>query len=140
MKFKILILGIMIALTTACATPLNSIRNREYATFERKNVLVEEKKPVLGAVLGILPGGGSFYAGEYTTGVIDLLTWPLSVLWDPVNGYQASKTFNYDETVLIQKSKKEKELVALEDELATDQIDNTEYIIEKRKLDKKYDI
>jgi hypothetical protein len=43
--------------------------------------------------LGFLPGGGSFYTGSYVLGVVDLLLWPFSVIWDaPIAAAKASKS------------------------------------------------
>jgi hypothetical protein len=49
---------------TGCASGLNSIQEREYSAFEQDGVLIEEKNPSAGVVLGLLPSGGSFYARE----------------------------------------------------------------------------
>lgn len=54
--------------------------------------------PGTGAALGLLPGGGSFYGRSYGLGVVNLLFWPLSILWDPVSGYDASQRINYTAT------------------------------------------
>ncbi len=45
--------------------------------------------------MGILPGGGSFYAEEPGFGVLNLLLWPVSIFWDPVSGYEGSEKINY---------------------------------------------
>lgn len=42
--------------------------------------------------------GGSFYGRSYGLGVVNLLFWPLSILWDPVSGYDASQRINYTAT------------------------------------------
>jgi hypothetical protein len=45
---------------------------------------IPEKNPKTAAALGILPGGGSFYVRSYGIGLVDLLLWPFSIIWDPL--------------------------------------------------------
>lgn len=115
------------------------MQKREYVAFENDGVLIEEKDPTLGAVLGILPGFGSFYVREPGYGILNLLLWPISVLWDPVSGYGGAKTINYDITKYHLKKEKQKEMMALDDKLASGELDDKGYILEKRRLDQKYD-
>jgi hypothetical protein len=124
---------------TGCATGLNSIQEREYSAFERDGVLIEEKNPSTGVVLGLLPGGGSFYAREPGLGVVNLLLWPLSILWDPISGSDGSKSINYDLTKYQLKKDKSKEMSELDDKLSIKEIDQEQYILKKRKIDEKYD-
>jgi hypothetical protein len=126
-------------LISGCATGLNSIQEREYIAMKSDHVLVEEKNPSTGAVLGILPGGGSFYAREPGFGVVNLLAWPLSILWDPVSGYGGSKAINYDITKQKLKKELQSEISALDDKLTLGQISTIEYVFEKKKIEKKYD-
>lgn len=44
-----------IALTTGCASGLNSYQKAELDHFEAKGLVVEEKSPGTGAALGLLP-------------------------------------------------------------------------------------
>lgn len=61
---------------------------------------IKRKNPATAVVLGILPGGGSFYTGEIGLGIADLLLWPFSVIWDmPLAGKKA-REINASETVL----------------------------------------
>lgn len=39
------------------------------------------KDPVLAGTLNILPGFGNAYVGEWGKFVVNLIFWPLSVLW-----------------------------------------------------------
>ena len=43
-------------------------------------VIIKDAK--LAATLSLLPGGGSFYTGSYGLGIVDLLLWPFSVIWE----------------------------------------------------------
>jgi len=133
------IIAASIVIITGCATGLNSIQEREYSAFERDGVLIKEKNPTTGVALGLLPGGGSFYAREPGLGVVNLLLWPLSILWDPISGSDGSKAINYDLTKYQLKRDKNRELSGLEDKLALNQIDQKEYVLQKRKIEEKYD-
>ncbi|MGO4998822.1 hypothetical protein [Oceanisphaera sp. W20_SRM_FM3] len=139
MKIKtLLMLALVTSLTTGCASGLNSVQKREYQAFKNDNVLVEEKNPSTGAALGILPGGGSFYAREPGLGIVNLLLWPISVLWDPISGYQGAMEINYDITKQKLQSDKRKEMSKLDDKLATGELNTTEYVMNKRKVEEKY--
>ena len=127
-----------ILMLTGCAKGLNSVEKREYAAFEHDGVLIEEKNPTVGAVLGILPGFGSFYVGEPGYGIVNLLFWPVSILWDPVSGYDGSMSINYDITKYQLNKEKEKKLTILADKLTTNQIDSKQYIIEKTAIEQQY--
>ncbi|MBM7061154.1 hypothetical protein JQX08_10590 [Pseudomonas sp. UL073] len=129
---------VLLTLCTGCATGLNSQQKSELDHYEARGMAVEEKNPGLAAALGILPGGGSFYGREYGFGVVNLLLWPLSIVWDPVSGYDAAKSINYQATKAHISSLEEKELATLDEQLQTQQIDLTQYTLEKRKVDKKY--
>jgi len=137
-----LINGLTVILTvlilSGCARGLNSVEKKEYAAFEQDGVLIEEKNPTVGAVLGILPGFGSFYAGEPGLGVINLLFWPVSVLWDPVSGYDGSMSINYAVTKYQLRKDKEKKLNILADKLVTNQIDSNQYLAEKTAIEQQY--
>ncbi|GAA5525898.1 hypothetical protein Maes01_02471 [Microbulbifer aestuariivivens] len=139
MNRKVLLSTLVAAsLLSGCATGLNSIQKREYEAFKHDGVLVKEKEPVVGALLGILPGGGSFYAGEAGLGLANLMFWPMSVLWDPVSGYNGSVAINYDITKLKLRKEKEKEINALDEKLALEQLTQKEYILAKREIEQKY--
>ena len=64
--------------------------------MEARGLVIQEKNPTTGALLGILPGGGSFYVREPAFGVLNLLFWPVSIFWDPVSGYDGSTRINYN--------------------------------------------
>jgi hypothetical protein len=54
---------------------------------------IPDKNAGLAFGLGFLPGGGSFYVGSYDLGVLDLLLWPISIVWDaPISAARASKS------------------------------------------------
>ncbi len=126
------------AVITGCASGLTVNQEREYAAFERNNVLVKEKDPTSGALFGLLPGGGSFYAREPGLGVANLFLWPLSIAWDTTSGYDGAKAINYDATRYELDRKKKKELTVLTDKYAVDDISKKEYLLEKQKIENAY--
>jgi hypothetical protein len=123
---------------SGCATALTSTQKSELRGYEAKGLMVQEKTPSTGAVLGILPGGGSFYAQEPWLGVVNLLMWPLSVLWDPFSGYQGSEAINYRETKAVVGKSMNKELQALADEKAMGSLSEEQYVLRRREIEKKY--
>ena len=60
--------------------------------------VVVEKKPETATVLGFFIGLGSFYTDQPVLGVIDLLTWPLSALWEPWIAPANANKINYEAT------------------------------------------
>ena len=60
--------------------------------------IVVEKKPETATVLGLFIGLGSFYTDEPALGVIDLLTWPFSALWEPWIAPANANKINYEAT------------------------------------------
>jgi hypothetical protein len=127
-----------VVVSTGCASGLNSFQKQEYQAMEADGVLVKEKNTTTGALLGILPGGGSFYAGEAGLGVLNLLMWPVSILWDPISGYNGAESDNY--FVSMQKLKKDKseEISKLDDKLALKLITTEQYMVEKNQLEERY--
>lgn len=128
----------LIALTTGCASGLNSFQESELSSYRANNLAVEEKNPALAAGLGILPGGGSFYGRAYGYGVLNLLLWPVSILWDPVSGYSAAEVINYQASKAHIASLRNREMTTLDSQLASDEIDQKRYSLERNKIDAKY--
>jgi hypothetical protein len=131
--FVLLVLSVMIGCTT-----LTPEQKTEYNMMEKDGVLIKEKDPTTGAWFGLLPGGGSFYGREPIVGVVDLLLWPLSILWDPVIGHETSQTVNYKLTVSSLQKEKQKELNELEDQKDLAKISEVEYVAKKREIEQKY--
>lgn len=132
------VLALVVSSIVGCSSGLNTMQEREYAAMKHDGVLIEEKNPNVGMALGLLPGGGSFYAREPGYGVINLLMWPLSILWDPISGKDGAKAINYDVTTHQLKLEKEKEMSILDEKLSLNEIDNKTYVLEKRKIENKY--
>ena len=129
----------IIIFVAGCATGLNSIQQQEYLAMQERGVLVKEKDPQIGVALGFLPGCGSFYAGEIGFGIVNLLLWPSSILWDPISGYQGAKAVNYHLTKMKLKKQQQKELLGLEYKLQSGAIDNKKYVLQKRNIENKYE-
>ena len=70
--------------------------------------------------------------------MVNLLFWPLSILWDPVSGHSAAETINYHATKHHVSKLENGELEKLEDQLAQNQIDMTQFTLQKRKIEAKY--
>ncbi|WP_273207302.1 hypothetical protein [Marinobacter subterrani] len=139
-KSKSMVLSVILSvlMISGCATPLSSGQKQEYRGYQAKGLAVEEKNPGAAAALGILPGFGSFYVREYGAGVVNLLLWPASILWDPMSGYQGAQSINYYATKQKVDRLKDQEVAQLEDQLMMGTIDNREYVSEKREIDNKY--
>ncbi len=127
-----------IALTAGCANGPNSVQESELAGLRANNLAVQEKNPGLAAALGLLPGGGSFYGRSYGLGVVNLLFWPISILWDPVSGYNAAESINYHASKSRVASLKKRDIEALDTQLASDQISMKQYSLERSKISQKY--
>lgn len=137
---KVMVLGLILSamLASGCATPLNSNQKQELRGYQAKGLAVEEKNPGAAAGLGILPGFGSFYVREYGAGVVNLLLWPASILWDPVSGYEGAQSINYWATKHRVEQLESKEISRLEDQLMLETIDNKVFVAEKREIEEKY--
>ena len=55
----------------------------------------EIKSPTTAAGLGFLPGAGGFYTGRTGVGVAGILTWPLSIAWEPAVAHSAAYDYNF---------------------------------------------
>lgn len=121
-----------------CATPLTTQQENEYKSFQAKGFAVEEKNPDIASALGILPGGGSFYVREYGLGVVNLLFWPLSILWDPVSGYEGATAINYHATKATVDQKIKSEMDGLDNQLVMKAISTEEYVMKKKEIEQRY--
>jgi len=128
----------LLALTAGCASGLNSVQESELAAYRANHLDVQEKSPGLAAGLGLLPGGGSFYGRAYGWGAVNLLLWPVSVLWDPVSGYDAAESINYQASKAHVASLKRRDMDRLDSKLSSNEIDLKAYTLEKRKVEDMY--
>lgn len=138
MKYRGLIAAVALATCAGCASGLNSQQKAELKYFEANGHIVTEKNPGTATALGLLPGGGSFYVGEYGLGVLNLLLWPVSIIWDPISGYEGAQMLNYQATRVHLDRQMNKEMGDLDDRLQIGEIDIKTYTLEKNKITKKY--
>lgn len=137
--FKKVILAVTLASVMAgCATPLNSSQKSDMQFYQSKGYVVEEKNPATAAGLGLLPGFGSFYVRQYGAGIVNLLLWPVSILWDPFSGYDGATAINYFATKDSVKRKQNREMKALEDRVTLGQITTPDYVKARNAIAEKY--
>ena len=60
--------------------------------------VVVEKKPETATVLGFFIGLGAFYTNEPVLGVVDLWSWPFSIIWEPWIAPGFANQINYEAT------------------------------------------
>jgi len=60
---------------------------------------LQVKNAATAAVLGVLPGFGSFYTRELGLGIADILTYPISPFWDSPLAWKRARRMNMRETV-----------------------------------------
>lgn len=138
---KVFVLAFLIGsviLFSGCATKITSIQKNELESYKAKGQYVETKSTGTATALGLLPGGGSFYTENYGLGVINLLLWPLSILWDPISGHDGAEMINYHATKQTINKKKQHEVSLLERDLEDNKIDMKQYISKKRSIEDLY--
>ncbi|WP_206689723.1 gas vesicle protein GvpG [Aliarcobacter butzleri] len=133
-----MILSFSIALFTGCASKISDGQEKELKSYQAKGLYVEEKSVGGAAALGILPGGGSFYTRNYGLGIVNLLFWPISVLWDPVSGAWGAESINYYATKEKVDKEKKFKIQGLERELEDGKIDSAVFIKQKREVEDLY--
>lgn len=138
MLHRYLLTAALLTLITGCASGLNSVQTAELDHYRANNLAVEEKSPVGALLLGLLPGGGSFYGRAYGYGTVNLLLWPVSVLWDPFSGYNAAESINYQVTRAHVSGMKRRELDELDNQLLLDVINQKQYAVKRRRIDEKF--
>jgi hypothetical protein len=137
MRVLALFSGLLLLGATGCSS-LTAIQQAEYQTMQTQGILVEEKNPTLAACLGVLPGFGSFYTGNYVLGAIDFFTWPLSVCWDPIASYNQARVLNYQASQASIARMKKRELRELDVALEAGRVTQAQYIQEKRSIESKF--
>ncbi len=72
--------------------------------------------------------------------MVNLLFWPLSILWDPVSGHDAAEMINYQATKAHVATLKKHDMDELDAKLESDSIDLKRYTLDKRRIDEKYNL
>lgn len=106
--------------------------------MKAEDMYVEEKSPGTATALGFLLGGGSFYTRQWGLGVVDLLLWPFSILWDPIAGYEGAQVINYSESQFNAKHHMKREISALDEKIERKEITDEQYRRERKKIEEKY--
>lgn len=123
---------------TGCTTRMHPGQLKEYRLMEKEKVLIEEKSPVLGGFLGMV-GLASFYSDEPGHGFVGLISWPYSMMWEIKNGTDGARIINYNVTKHNLRNIKKTELKQIGNQLLNNEINTSEYLELKEKLDEKYD-
>lgn len=134
-------LGVVVAaaVSSGCASGITNMQKQELNNYRAKGYYQEEKSVGAAAGFGFLPGGGSFYTRNYGLGVVNLLFWPISVLWDPVSGTNGAESLNYAATRANVEKLRRNEMRDLDEQLALGKIDNARYISMKNEVERKYE-
>jgi hypothetical protein len=132
------LVGMIVCCILAGCNSLNTIQEQEYHSMRAEGLLIEEKNPTVAACLGVLPGCGSFYTGQYALGALDVITWPVSILWDPIAAYNQACLTNYQASRASITKMKQREMAALEDARDTGRITQVEYNQNKRVIESKF--
>lgn len=130
--------AVVVVALSGCAKGLSPQQTREYQAMEANGIATQEKNPTTGALLGLLPGGGSFYARDAGFGVLNLLLWPVSILWDPVSGYDGSMAINYQASLANIRKGKLDEQKKVQRDLQDGRIDSTTASRRLQDIEDKY--
>lgn len=125
-------------LLSSCVSGLNKMQKDELISYKSRGLKVEEKKEGLAAGLGILPGVGSFYTGNVGYGIINLLSWPLSIFWEPISGYNGAQQVNYHATKASVSKKRKKSMRDLDRRFEDNKISQKKYLLQKREIEDEY--
>lgn len=105
---KIFVIAAALFALNGCASLSRSdeITLRELKASGISSTDIKVKSPALAGSLNILPGIGNFYlaagtneSGQWLYGFLNLLTWPISVLWGIPEAAVDANTINKQETV-----------------------------------------
>lgn len=95
----VLLLGLS---SVACSDPHYGLKKYQISDLRHWEAagqpVVVEKRPETATVLGFFIGLGGFYTNEPVLGVIDLLLWPISILWEPWIAPAYANQINYEAT------------------------------------------
>lgn len=131
------IFSLLVLATLASCSSLNSHQKTELKEWQANNMEVQEKHPGTAAALNVLPGIGDFYNGNIGLGVVNLLTWPASILWAPVGGASGADEVNYYSTKgLVDKFEKNKKITQqnIDEALYMKVITSPEHMMASKKI------
>jgi hypothetical protein len=123
---------------SGCVTSMTNTEENSYSVYKSKGFNIEKKNKYVGAGLGILPGGGSFYSGHIGYGLVGILLWPVSIVWEPFNGYSGSEKINYDQTKEVVARRRDSEIRSLTLRFDAGQINQKQYVVKRQKVEDRY--
>jgi len=135
---KATLLFSVIFLVTSCAAGVNPKQRLAYQEYKEKGLLIESRNPEEASSYGFLPGGASFYNGDYDVGLFNILLWPVSILWEVMHGSDRAKFLNLEDTEREIYKKFKSEIAELDELNYLDQISTSEYNKRAREIFKKY--
>lgn len=101
-KVTVVVLLGCVVFTGGCADPYYGLKKWQIAdlrTWEAEGQpIVVEKKPETSTALAFFLGFGAFHTHEPALGVVDLLFWPCSILWEPWIAPALANEINYEAT------------------------------------------
>lgn len=93
---------VCLILSAGCTDPMYGLADYQKTNLRRWQAegqeIVVEKKPQTATVLGFILGFGAFYTHEPVLGIIDLLLWPVSAVWEPWIAPAYANKINYEAT------------------------------------------
>ena len=106
MRYRVLLLAlllIVVSVLSGCADPMYGLSGMEQQQVRKwqseGKELIVETDPRKATAFGFFPGGGSFYTDNPVWAVIDVLSWPFSVMWEPWVAPAAANRINYEATL-----------------------------------------
>ncbi len=101
-RWAVVIVMLSSTIVGCATTPLHGLRESQKTdllAWEADGVpMVMEKSPEEARKRAFFLGRGAFYTDDATLGVIDRLTWPLSILWEPDIAEANANRINYTAT------------------------------------------
>ena len=95
-------LGLVLLVSWSCTDPHYGLKKwqiDDLRTWQAEGQpIVTEKGPALATGLSFFIGLGAFYTHAPILGVLDLLLWPVSVLWEPWITPGLANEINYEAT------------------------------------------
>lgn len=102
MKTGIIVIVLICLICAGCSDPMYGLRAHQKTNLRDWEAsgqdIVVEKKPETATVLAFFIGLGAFYTDEPVLGVIDLLLWPISPLWEMWIAPANANKINYEAT------------------------------------------
>ncbi len=122
----------------SCAEGINRRQMFAYEEYEKKKLLIENKKPNSAFKASFLPGGGSFYNEDYDIAFANLFLWPISSIWELSNAEDRAKLINLKETEEEVLKNFKKEILTLENDFISKKMSRLQYFENYNTIFNKY--